>query len=736
MYEIIFKGTPMNININLFESKFSPNAIRNKADFDNRRVGIVIVTLAFVLSLIVMNFTHVFAAGTTYYVDKTNASCSDAGAGTTAALPFCNIGKGASTAIAGDTVRVLAGSYAETVIVPKSGSAGLPITYSAAPGVIVTGNGSASSGSSFRISNKSYIIVDGFTVTGTASYGIYVSASNHITISNNHVSYSGRPVSSSTRAGIYLTSTTDSAITNNIVDHNSQDGIRLTTGAINNVVSNNISFANAEQWQRNATGIQVYGSGSYNNTITHNITYANEDSGLQFYNLTHDNFVIGNLTYGNGDHGIDFVNAPNNTVISNTVQGNHTAGINLEGSGTPASSGAKVMNNISVDNGIAPITGQKSNIRVDAKSVTGTIMDYNLVYLSSSGTVQIQWNSINYATLAAFKAAVPGQEVHGLQANPLFIFAVSPATRPPALIVGNYHLQAGSPVIDSANANAISEPVYDIDGNPRIDDPATINTGLGVRTYDDRGAYEFQPVGGMSTYTPTMTSTGIPTQTNINTPTSTHTFTNTPVNTPTATFTNIPTSVPSATPTATFTPINTALPPTSTATQVPTETFTATPTTVPNGSVFTFITDDSYVRESGPNSNYGSNTQLWVVGGTNASYEGYLKFTVNGVEGLVQSATLRIYSTSTTVDGPDVYSTTNDWSETGITWNTRPARTSNGMDDKGIIGTGVWVEYNVTPLVTGDGIYSFVLVATSTDSVSFCSSEGSQAPQLVLNISP
>ena len=703
----------------------------------NHKLGSVIVILTLVCSLISLNFTNVLAAGaTTYYVDKTNASCSDTGTGTTTTLPFCSITKGASMAVAGDAVRILAGSYAETVTAPKSGSAGLPITYSAASGVAITGNGTASSGSSFRISNKSYIVIDGFTVTNTASYGVYVSTSNHITISNNHVSYSGKPISGSTRAGIYLIATTDSTVTNNIVDHNSQDGIRLTTGAVNNVVSNNISFANAEKWQRNATGIHVYGSSSYNNVIIHNITYANEDSGLQFYSMTHNNFVIGNLTYGNGDHGIDFVNSPNNTVISNTVQGNHTAGINLEGSGAPGSSGAKVINNISVDNGIAPITGQKSNIRVDASSVSGTTIDYNLVYLTGSGTVQIQWNRINYSTLAAFKAAVPGQEVHGLQANPLFIFPVSPATRPPALTVGDYHLQAGSPVIDSANADATSQPAYDIDGNPRIDDPAVINSGSGARTYDDRGAYEFQPVSGMPTYTPTMTSTGLPTQTNANTSTPTHTLTNTPVNTPTATFTNTPTPGPTWTPTPTVTPSNTTLPSTSTATQQPTETFTSTPTIAPSGSVLIFITDDSYIRESGPNSNYGSNVQLWVVSGTNASYEGYLKFSVSGVTGSVQNATLRVYSTSSTVDGPAVYATTNEWTETGITWNTRPARTSNGMDDKGTIATGVWVEYNVTPLITGDGTYSFVLVATSTDSVSFSSSEGNQAPQLVLNISP
>ena len=711
------------------------NTKRIKANFSSLspRIRLIIMILVIACSLVGTSPTSVLAAGTTYYVDNTNASCSDSGTGLTPAKPFCTIRKGASMAIAGDTVQVLAGTYAETVTVPKSGSAGLPITYSAAPGVTVTGNGLAKGGDAFQISGKSYVIVDGFTITGTADNGIYVSGSNRITIANNHVSYSGKPESGSTREGILLTGVTDSMITGNTADHNSQDGIMLTTGAVNNMVSNNVSFANAEQWQRNATGIHVHGSDSFNNTIIHNITYANEDTGLQFYDNTHNNFIIGNLTYGNGDHGIDISYSPYNTVIGNTVQGNHTSGINLEGSGETGSSGAKVMNNISVDNGIAPITGQRSNIRVDASSVPGTTIDYNLVYLTGAGTVQIQWKGVSYSTLAAFKAAVPGQELHGLQANPLFIAPVSPAGRPPAVVVGDYHVKAGSPAIDSANADAPSEPVLDLDGNARVDDPAITNTGAGVRTYDDRGAYEFQPADGAPTATfnatATPTGTSIPTNTYSHTPT--FTPTNTLANTPTATLTNTPTPEPSFTPTSTFTPVNTPLPPTATAT------FTATPTTVPGGSTLTFITNaDSYVRDASPTSNYGTNVQLWVDSGTNENYEGYLMFTVSGVAGSVQSATLRVYSTSGTVDAPAVYATTSSWTEAGITWNTRPAPTSGVLDDKGAIATGVWVEYNITPLVTGDGTYSFVLVTTSTEAVSFSSREGSQPPQLVLKIGP
>jgi parallel beta-helix repeat protein len=626
-----------------------------------------VITILTITSLLPLAWIYsvIAASGLTYFVDKTNSSCSDAGNGLTAAQPFCSIGKGASVAVAGDTLRVLAGSYAETVSVPKSGSVDLPITYSAEPGVTITGNGSASGGDAFQISSKSYVIIDGFNIINTADNGIYISGSNHITISNNHVSFSGKPISGSTRQGIYLTGTTDSTISGNTTDHNTQDGIRLSNGAINNMVTHNISFANAEQWQRNAAGIHVNGSGSYNNTLIHNITYANEDTGLQFYDNAHNNSLIGNLTYGNGDHGIDISNAPYNTAIGNTVQGNHTSGINYEGnSGTSGSSGAIIMNNVSVDNGIAPLTGRKSNIRVDASSIPGTSMDYNLVYYTSTGSVQIEWNGVTYATLAAFKAAVPGQEVHGLQSNPRFIAPVLPAGRPPAEVIGDYHVAASSPVIDSAYANAMNETLLDLDGNVRVDDPATADTGDGARTYDDRGAFEFQQ-GGLST-------------------------------------------------------------------AIPTVVLTATPTATPNSTMSFIPIADAHVRLARPTTNYGTNTSLMVAGGT-ASYESYLKFTVSGLNNTVKSATLRLYVTNATVDGPAAFGTDPNWTETGLTWNNRPAITSIGMDDKGIISANSWVEFNVTPLVTADGTYSFALIGSSTDGVTFSSRQGSQVPQLVIS---
>ena len=61
----------------------------------------------------------------------------------------------------------------------------------------------------------------------------------------------------------------------------------------------------------------------------------------------------------------------------------------------------------------------------------------------------------------------------------------------------DFHLTAGSPAIDSANSGISGQPGSDVAGVARVDDPATPNPGVGPRTYDDRGAYEFQPSGDL-----------------------------------------------------------------------------------------------------------------------------------------------------------------------------------------------------------------------------------------------
>jgi acid phosphatase type 7 len=151
-------------------------------------------------------------------------------------------------------------------------------------------------------------------------------------------------------------------------------------------------------------------------------------------------------------------------------------------------------------------------------------------------------------------------------------------------------------------------------------------------------------------------------------------------------------------------------------------------------STLTFATEaDAFVAEQNPNTNAGNVNYLDVISANNRSIESYMRFTVSGASGTIQSALLRVYcTTDSTKNGPAVYATGSTWSETGITWNNRPARTSGATANKGSISKNTWVEYNVTALVTGNGTYSFVLGGDSNDDVRFSSREGGNPPQLVI----
>jgi acid phosphatase type 7 len=151
-------------------------------------------------------------------------------------------------------------------------------------------------------------------------------------------------------------------------------------------------------------------------------------------------------------------------------------------------------------------------------------------------------------------------------------------------------------------------------------------------------------------------------------------------------------------------------------------------------STLTFSAEaDARVEEAHPSNNYGSVNSLLVNGVNNPDIESFIRFTVSGVTGLVQSARLRIYvTTNSSANGPAAYGANNTWVETEITWRNRPARASGVLDNKGTASTNSWVEYNVSSFMTGNGTYSFVLAADSSDGITFSSREGERAPQLVV----
>ena len=122
-------------------------------------------------------------------------------------------------------------------------------------------------------------------------------------------------------------------------------------------------------------------------------------------------------------------------------------------------------------------------------------------------------------------------------------------------------------------------------------------------------------------------------------------------------------------------------------------------------------------------------------GGRDPAVESYLRFTVTGLTGPVQSAKLRVYAATPSTDGPAVYTAANDWTEPAVTWDTRPERNVEALDDAGAVPDDSWIEYDVTAAITGDGTYTLALAQATNDGVDFRPRESALRPELVVQTS-
>jgi predicted outer membrane repeat protein len=152
--------------------------------------------------------------------------------------------------------------------------------------------------------------------------------------------------------------------------------------------------------------------------------------------------------------------------------------------------------------------------------------------------------------------------------------------------------------------------------------------------------------------------------------------------------------------------------------------------------------DDAYVRSDNANSNYGSADHIRMRG-TEAYYTSYLKFNLTGLTGTVTSARLRLYSYDGSNEGGSVYSVSNNylgtsspWLESGLKWNNAPQMSGSPVVTRPTaIANNTWVEYDLTPVITGNGTYSFGLSIVGSNSLYFYSDEAaSNRPVLEITV--
>lgn len=159
----------------------------------------------------------------------------------------------------------------------------------------------------------------------------------------------------------------------------------------------------------------------------------------------------------------------------------------------------------------------------------------------------------------------------------------------------------------------------------------------------------------------------------------------------------------------------------------------------PSGGTLTFNPiADAHVKNTSSTTNYGTATTLQVRQGdasNNTTYISYLKFAVTGVNGApVSSAKLRLYVTDASPDGGSVFRVDDTWTETGLTYATRPLLPPTSIGNAGSVAAGGYVDIDLGSAVSGDGTYSFAVQSSSTNSAIYASRESVNKPQLVLGV--
>jgi hypothetical protein len=142
---------------------------------------------------------------------------------------------------------------------------------------------------------------------------------------------------------------------------------------------------------------------------------------------------------------------------------------------------------------------------------------------------------------------------------------------------------------------------------------------------------------------------------------------------------------------------------------------------------------DSYVNQSNPDKNFGSNRSIRVDG--SPLVRSYLRFEVSGIDGVISSVTLRIYANSSSSSGFEVHKVVeNSWQEKSITYNNAPnPGVKVGTSPR--FSSNSWVTTDVSSLLNTDGTVSIVLVGINQTAINLASREdNSHKPQLLLEI--
>jgi parallel beta-helix repeat protein len=412
------------------------------------------------LLLLTVRVTPASAALRTFYVA---AGGNDQAAGTESA-PWRTLQHAANTVRAGDLVIVRPGRYAGFDL-RTSGTSANPIEFKAEPGAVVDVPNPVTPNHGINLEGASWIVIEGFDVTGMPRAGIRAVLDHHVTIRGNRMDGNGywgflsgfsddlliennEASRSQVEHGIYVSNSGDRpVIRRNHVWGNRANGIHMNGDVSlggDGIISGALVEANVIHDNGTAGGSAINGDGVQESRFQNNLVYGNHAGGISLYRID-----------GGGA-------STNNVVAHNTIvqAADGRWAVNI----TNGATGNTVLDNI-----LYNAHSFRGSITVSADSLPGLVSDYNVVmdrFSTDDGNTRI--------TLAQWRMST-GQDLHSIVAVPASLF-VNPAAN-------DYHLSATSPALDAGLA--LGEITQDLEGVPRPSGPAA-----------DIGAYE-RPVASI-----------------------------------------------------------------------------------------------------------------------------------------------------------------------------------------------------------------------------------------------
>lgn len=403
---------------------------------------------------------------------------SDSASGSPSA-PWRTLQKAADSVPAGASVFVRNGTYSGFSMY-RSGTASAPIRFAAYPGETPVLDGGDAVTWTVKLSGVSYVNLDGLTVQG--GYADGQDGGGVLVVNSSHVAVTHSVLSDNKAFGIRTYNSTYVTIDHNDISHNAT-GVRIDRAGEGVLVSNNLIHDNDKMmvntpggdddvgaiavgitrttghsvisgnliWGNRAPSydfgwdggaMDIYAASNW--TFTNNVTWDNEnvfESGTDSAKTPCDgNEFTRNLNYAattqGRTYGMILRCGSNMLVANNTFYGMQNFVFALsDNKGTWGGSiaGLRLLNNVvSVSNAEV--------FRLETAMPDSVAIDYNLVQVSGTAVIANGVTNHGSTTSLATYRSWTGYEMHGIQADPLFVDAGS----------DKFGLLSSSPAVDTA----------------------------------------------------------------------------------------------------------------------------------------------------------------------------------------------------------------------------------------------------------------------------------------------